>query len=43
VTHEDGDTYVIMYDIFSGFQDEFYYTPIEHAYVTIEEADNNVL
>ena len=37
---KEGDTYVIMYDIFSDFQDGFYYTPIEHAYVTIEEADN---
>ncbi len=37
---KDGDTYVILYDIFSDLQDGFYYTPMQQAYVTIEEADN---
>lgn len=37
---KDGDTYVIMYDIFSDMQNDFYYTPMQQAYVTIQEADN---
>lgn len=37
---KDGDTYVIMYDIYTDLYTDYPYTPLEQAYVTIQEADN---
>ena len=37
---KDGDTYVIMYDIYTDLYTDYPYTPLGQAYVTIQEADN---
>lgn len=38
---KDGDTYVIMYDIYTDLYTDYPYTPLGQAYVTIQEADNS--